>query len=60
MKERTQSQQAGLEELELGAPYVRSIVAFALFLRFGPMLTIDNCYRQADEFMKQLKEDIQS
>jgi hypothetical protein len=39
-------------------PYIRSIAAFLLALRFGTAWTTDQCYKQADKFIAQLEDDL--
>ncbi len=46
------------EVLEAGLPYIRSALAFLLKMRFGMAWTIDDCYKFADAFIKQLKQDL--
>lgn len=47
-----------LKTLEEGKPFIRSVVAFILYLRFGSTWPIDSCYRKADEFIGALKNDL--
>lgn len=53
-----------LEDLKQARPYIRSVVALALYLRFGgsfagkPTPTVDDCYRAADLFVDQLEADV--
>lgn len=44
-----------LEILENGLPFIRSLVAFLIYLRFGG----DRHYEMADRFIEQLKQDLQ-
>jgi hypothetical protein len=49
------------EALEAGLPYIRSILAFLVFIRFGhPQQpgVVDEAYQRADEFISQLKKDV--
>jgi hypothetical protein len=47
-----------LETLAEGKPYIRGIVALALYLRFGGARSIEECYAHADKFIRQLESDI--
>lgn len=49
-----------LKTLEQGEAFVRSVLAFLLYLRFGSAREIDNCYVTSDKFIKKLKEDLTS
>lgn len=50
--------ESDLETLQKGKPYLRSIVALVLHLRFGSMLTVQDAYVKADMFLKQLERDV--
>jgi hypothetical protein len=52
------STQADLETPKQGKPYIRSILAVLFKLRFGSMWDKDDCYKQADLFVKQLEDDV--
>lgn len=47
-----------LATLNQGKPYIRSILAVVFKLRFGGMWGVEECYTQADIFIKQLDRDI--
>lgn len=49
-----------IEVLNQGLPYIRSILAFAIYLRYGAASadTIQRCYIHADVFIDQLKKDV--
>lgn len=50
-----------LEVLRNGRPYLRGILAFLGYLRFGASshFTMDDHYKNADCFIDRLKEDIE-
>lgn len=57
--------QADLDALEQATPYLRSALAFLIYLRFGqePLSPpgkspIQHCYDDADAFVERLKEDV--
>lgn len=46
-----------MKDFNLVLPYVRSLAAFILYLRFGREQDI--CYRNAEVFLTQLKSDLE-
>lgn len=48
-----------LEVVDKAQPYIRSIAALALYLRFGSSRGVEDCYTTADKFIAQLKQDMQ-
>lgn len=49
-----------LEVLKAGKPYLRGVLAFITYIRFGSSRAVDDCYMTADKFIKQLETDIKS
>jgi hypothetical protein len=47
-----------LKMLEEGKPFIRSIAAFIVYLRYGSTWPVDTCYKKADEFIGKLKDDL--
>lgn len=53
--------QEDLDTLKKGTPYIRSILAFLLHLRFGGSTeNISTNYRTADFYIKQLTKDVKN
>lgn len=50
--------QQDLKNLKQATPYVRSILSFCLYITFGGLRTTPDCYKKADEFIKQLTSDV--
>jgi len=48
--------QDDLEQISEAEPFLRGILAFLLYLRFGP--TDQNYHQVADQFIAQLKTDL--
>jgi len=51
------NKEVDLATLKQGKPYIRSVLAFILRLRFGNW-DVSNCYTTADVFITQLERDI--
>lgn len=49
-----------LKEFNRAKPLIRSIVAFLVYLRFGGEIEVAATYAKTDEFLSQLKKDIES
>jgi len=47
-----------LKTLEEGKPFIRSVAAFIIYLRYGQAWTVAVCYKKADEFVAALKDDL--
>ena len=48
-----------LSTLEEAKPFIRSLAAFVIYLRYGPILRdVKRAYSDADLFLAQLKEDL--
>jgi len=41
-------------------PYLRTALAFILYLRFGPGESKDDCYKAANLFLDRLYKDVKS
>jgi hypothetical protein len=47
-----------LQELRLVRPYLRSTLAFMLYLRY-PLRDKEQCYKDADEFIDKLHREVE-
>ena len=49
-----------LKVLTEGKPFIRSVLAFLIYLRFGrtEIKNTPMCYAQADDFINQLEKDL--
>jgi hypothetical protein len=52
-----------IDELKRARPYLRSVLAFLVYLRFGPGLEphpFIDCYEAADHFLMVLRNDLRT
>lgn len=49
-----------LEVLKQAKPFIRSILAFIVYVRFGTMRSTDECYINADKFIDRLEKDLRA